>query len=224
LRRSPSDVPGIGESALPWHPYRLWMVALLTSRLLTNLGYKQVDVLGFSWGGTLAQQFAFQNPIRCRRLILAATLQGLPMSPPPRFFVLRKFLTPRRFNDPGYREKIAGKIYGGAARTRPDFIRELGSRIKRTSRRGSLLQQLALLSWISVPWLPWLSQPTLILAGDDDPVIPLANAHLMAGLIPSSRLHIFHDGHHFLLSSVDEASRVVREFLNAEAGTDYGPA
>jgi len=39
-------------------------------RMLDRLGYQQVDVLGLSWGGALAQQFAFQHRCACRRLVL----------------------------------------------------------------------------------------------------------------------------------------------------------
>jgi len=209
------DVPGVGESSQPLVPYRLWMLSLLTSRILNTLGYSKVDALGVSWGGAAAQQFALQNPRRCRRLVLAATSQGFLMAP-GKLSVLAKFLTPRRFNDPDYRGAIAGEIYGGKARSRPDLIREF----RKTSPRGYLLQQLALAGWTSAPWLPLLRQRTLILAGDDDPVIPLINAQILARLIRRSRLHVFHDGHLFLVSEAVEAGRIVREFL-LEAG---GPA
>jgi pimeloyl-ACP methyl ester carboxylesterase len=56
------------------------------------------------------------------------------------------------------------------------------------------------------------------MAGDDDPVIPLVNSKLMAGLIRNSRLHVFHDGHLFLISNATEAGRVVRDFLTAPEG------
>jgi poly(3-hydroxyalkanoate) depolymerase len=203
------DVPGTGESSLPPLPYRLWMLSMLASRMLSALGYRTVDVLGVSWGGAVAQQFALQNPRRCRRLVLAATSQGFLMVP-PKLSVLAKFLTPRRFNDPVFRRAIAGEIYGGKARAQPGVIREF----RKTSRRGYLMQQFAILGWTSLPWLPLLRQPTLIMAGDDDPVIPLVNAQWMARLIRNSRLHVFNDGHLFLISDALEAGRVVREFLN----------
>src|SRR5215510_1147401 len=75
------DVPGVGGSPAPKLPYRPWMLARLTARLLDQLGREQVDVLGVSWGGALAQQFAFQEPKRCRRLVLAATSPGHLMVP-----------------------------------------------------------------------------------------------------------------------------------------------
>jgi pimeloyl-ACP methyl ester carboxylesterase len=126
--------------------------------------------------------------------------------------VLAKFLTPKRFNDPAFRLAISGEIYGGKARHEPAFL----AGFRKTSRRGYLMQQLALLGWTSVPWLRLLRQPTLILAGDDDPVIPLINARLLAKCIRNSRLHVFEDGHLFLVSAAAEAGRNVREFL-AEA-------
>jgi poly(3-hydroxyoctanoate) depolymerase len=208
------DVPGTGESSQALVPYRLWMLAMLASRLLNKLGYDKIDVLGVSWGGAIAQQFALQNPKRCRRLVLAATAQGFLMMP-GKLSILAKFITPRRFNDPDYLSSHAGDIYGGAAREGSVSIQEF----RRTSKRGYLMQQLALMGWTSVPWLPLLRQPTLVMAGDDDPVIPLVNAKLMAGLIRNSRLHVFHDGHLFLISNAIEAGRVVRDFL---AGPERG--
>lgn len=205
------DVPGTGESAQAPIPYRLWMLSLLVSRLLTRLDYGRVDVLGVSWGGALAQQFAIQNPRRCRRLILAATAQGFLMVP-GKLSVLAKFFTSRRFNDANYRSEIAGQIYGGKARQGGVGIEEF----RKTSKQGYLFQQLAIAGWTSVPWLPLLSQKTLILAGNDDPVIPLVNAKVMARLIRRSRLHVFQDGHLFLISSAQEAGRVVQEFLSSD--------
>src|SRR5215472_6150221 len=67
------DVPGVGGSPAPRLPYRPSTLARLSARLLDDLGYAQVDVLGVSWGGALAQQFAHQQGSRCRRLVLAAT-------------------------------------------------------------------------------------------------------------------------------------------------------
>jgi poly(3-hydroxyoctanoate) depolymerase len=204
------DVPGTGESEQTLLPYRLWMLSMLASGVLNKLDYGQVDVLGVSWGGAFAQQFALQNPKRCRRLILAATSPGMLMVP-PRLSVLARFMTARRFNDANYRNEIAGEIYGGKARSDRSPVEEF----RMTSRRGYLYQQLALLGWTSVPWLPLLRQKTLVLAGDDDPVVPVVNARILASLIRRAKLQIFNDGHLFLISSADEAAKAVREFLDS---------
>ena len=55
--------------------------------------------------------------------------------------------------------------------------------------RGSFYQLISLADWTS---LPRLRRPALILAGDDDPVIPLTNARIMHRLMPRSDLHIYH--------------------------------
>src|SRR2546430_2788141 len=73
------DVPGTGGSPAPRVPYRLSKHAWLVTKMLDQLGYWQVDVLGVSWGGGLAQQFAFQFSRRCPELILVSTATGAPM-------------------------------------------------------------------------------------------------------------------------------------------------
>ena len=96
------DVPGTGGSPTSLAPYGFPYLAWVLGRVLSKLGIGVVDVLGLSWGGALAQQFAFQNPRRCRRLVLVATGTGLVMVPAnPR--ILAKMVTPRRFSDPELR-------------------------------------------------------------------------------------------------------------------------
>jgi len=114
------DVPGTGDSPAPLIPYRFSGLARLVTQMLDQLGYQQIDVLGVSWGGALAQQFAFQYLIRCRRLILVSTGTGgfmVPGNPA----ALAKIATPRRYLDPAYMAQIAGEIYGGKMRMRPEL-------------------------------------------------------------------------------------------------------
>jgi pimeloyl-ACP methyl ester carboxylesterase len=70
------DIPGVGGSPMPLFPMSFRGMARLVAQMLDVLGHQQVDVLGISWGGGLAQQFARQYPWRCRRLILASTSTG----------------------------------------------------------------------------------------------------------------------------------------------------
>ena len=74
------------------------------------------------------------------------------------------------------------------------------------------------LGWTSLPFLPGVRQPVLILAGDDDPLIPLANAWLMKTLLPHASLYVYHDGHLGLVSSRDILAPVVADFLNSAHG------
>jgi pimeloyl-ACP methyl ester carboxylesterase len=75
---------------------------------------------------------------------------------------------------------------------------------------------MAALGWTSLPWLPKLQPPTLILAGDDDPIIPLANARIMHRLIRRSELHVYRGGHLELAADSVRLASVVEAFLNAD--------
>ncbi len=213
------DMPGIGGSPAPVIPYHLAASAPLLSGLLDQLGYQQTDVLGISWGGGLAQQFALSRPDRVRRLVLVATGPGTLMVPGrPR--VLMRMLTPRRHRDPGYAARVAGDLYGGSVRGDPALARDL---LHATTRlgpaRGYYYQLISGIGWTSLPRLPKLRQPTLILAGDDDPIIPLVNARIMHRLIPRSELHIYHGGHLELVADAERIAPVVDEFLEADLAT-----
>jgi poly(3-hydroxyalkanoate) depolymerase len=207
------DVPGVGGSPPPWLPYRPSGLARLSAQLLDQLGHQQVDVLGVSWGGALAQQFAFQQAKRCRRLVLAATSPGHLMVP-GKLDVLLKMATPRRYKDPRYMSRIAGDIYGGALRSSPELVRKHLRHIRWSSDYGYYLQLLAGFGWTSLPWLFLLAQPTLVIAGTDDPLVPLANGHILTSLIPKARLATIDDGHLFLVTSAAKSAAMISEFLS----------
>jgi poly(3-hydroxyalkanoate) depolymerase len=209
------DVPGVGGSPVGKWPYRFPQLAFMMSRMLDELGYYRVDVLGLSWGGALAQQFAFQNPRRCRRLVLVATGTGMLMVPGgPR--VLSKMLSPRRFRDPEYAEGLAGFIYGGSARKHAAEIKDVfKTQYVGGSKRGYLYQVSAGAGWTSLPFLPLVRQPTLVMGGDDDPIVPLANARIIARLVPNSTLHVYHGGHVELVTEAATFGPLIDEFLTA---------
>jgi poly(3-hydroxyoctanoate) depolymerase len=211
------DAPGVGGSPRPALPYRFCNLARLVARLLDQLGYREVDALGVSWGGGLAQQFAIQYPGRCRKLILAATSAGAIMVP-GRFSVISKLMSPRRYFDPLYMARIAPEIYGGEYRHNPDLARSFA--YERQARQpnwlGYYYQLFAALGWTSLPWLPLLRQPTLVLAGSDDPIAPVINARILASLIPRAQLHVVDSGHLFLVTRAQEVAPIIKRFLAGE--------
>ena len=209
------DPPGVGGSAPSALPYRFGGLCRLIAGLLDELGHDQVDVLGISWGGGVAQHFAAFQRVRCRRLVLVATATGALMVP-ARPSVLAHMVTPQRYLNRGYLERVAGDIYGGSARADPARIAAAMHDGNRVGPPGGYLYQLtAGAGWTSVPFLPWLRQPTLILSGDDDPLIPLANARLMHLLIPKSRLHVYRGGHLGLVTEAATLAPLVDAFLAA---------
>lgn len=207
------DIPGVGHSLMPARPYRLPDIARLAAGVLDHAGHAMVDVLGVSWGGAAAQQFVRSTPQRCRRLVLCATAAGVFMVP-ARPGVLWKMATPRRYISKHYSRAVAGDIYGGDFRRNPDAAAAHFKHVKWQSSLGYYLQLAAVAGWTSVHWLHRIQQPTLVMAGTDDPLIPLVNARLMQRLIPHSELALFDCGHLFLLTRTEASSATLREFLD----------
>jgi poly(3-hydroxyoctanoate) depolymerase len=221
------DAPGVGQSTPYAWPRRMSGLARTVRRMAEALGYSRVDLLGVSLGGVVAQQLAHQAPDLVRRLTLAATgpgLGGVPGSPR----VLLALATPRRYYQPDYYRRIAGRVYGGMARQDPDSLLHgsVARFVEPPSVRGYLAQLYAISGWTSMPWLHRLRQPTLVLAGDDDPIVPLVNGRILAWRIPRAGLHVVRGGGHlFLLERPAEVAALVAEFLSAERpiGTPAGP-
>lgn len=209
------DYPGVGESSTPMLPYRFSGLAVTVAGLLDVLGYNRVNVLGLSWGGFLAQQFAKDFPYRCKKLILAATCAGVA-AVPPALSVLSIMASPRRYTDPEYAASVAPSIYGGKFRTNPQLSIDHAAKIAQHAQGSTLgytYQMMAVYWWTSLHWLHRITQPTLVLAGNDDPLIPLVNMQVIASRMPDSTLHVFEDGHLFLLTSMDEAVPLIDTFL-----------
>lgn len=214
------DVPGVGGSPDPPLPYPIAGLASWVTAMMRRLGCQRFDVLGLSWGGGLAQQLALQTPWRVRRLVLVATGTGSMMVPAhPR--VLSKMLSPRRYRDSAYVATVAADLYGGSARTNPEAVPPLllqpGSG---GSNFGYYCQLLSMAGWSSLPFLGLLTQPTLVLGGDDDPIIPTINPRIQACLIPDSRLHVYRGGHLSILTEASELVPAVERFLRE--GMDTG--
>ena len=217
------DMPGIGGSPPLTIPRRFSGLAHLTVQLLDTLGYtRPVNVLGISWGGAMAQQFALQFPERTNRLILCATSAGavaLPASPR----ILRFMVTPRRYLSFSFLKQIAPELYGGLMRQRPELISRHAESIVKPSMRGYFYQLIAGLGWTSAYRLPRLQAPTLVMAGDDDPIMPLVNSRLLYWLIPKSTMHVMRGGGHlFLVLRAHESAGIIRRFLSERRydGTD----
>ena len=200
------DAPGVGGSQLPDLPYRFTTLALLLREMLHNLGHQQADVLGISWGGGLAQQFALLNPRLCLRLILVATATGPQTMVPPNPLPPVKNLILRRWGD----------LWGGSARTDPDGLTSAlrKARISPLSM-GFVYQNTAALGFTTLPLLPLIRQRTLVLTGDDDPIIPVANGRILAAGIPHATLHVYHGGHVELATRPSLLTPLITSFLTA---------
>lgn len=210
------DVPGIGHSPRPWWPMRLSGYARLTAGLLDALKVEEADVLGFSWGTALAQEFALTYPERCHRLVLAAGLMGVGMVTAD-FWLLANLFLPLRYYWPGYARRMLPDVFGGSFRNNRRAVDQYRVRVVPPTLTGYYSQWYALFGWSSLGRLPYLKAPTLIAVGNDDPLIPLVNSEIMVRVIPDARVHVFDDGHMFPLTRAEEFAGIVRKFLHDKA-------
>ena len=204
------DMPGTGESPDPVLPYNPFTMSSTAAGVLKRFGLETVDVMGMSWGGAMAQQFALQYTSRVRRVVLAATSPGMLMIP----------------GDPAMLAQMADPFSGINAMLRSEYLMALENadetrrarhsigNITAPSSTGYFYQLMALAGWTSLPALPFLDKPVLVMMGEDDPIVPLANGRLLAGGIPGARLEVFKDaGHLFLMTHPAKAIGLIREFL-----------
>jgi poly(3-hydroxyalkanoate) depolymerase len=207
------DMPGIGGSPDPVVPYNAILMSRIAALLLDRFDMPLVDVMGVSWGGAMAQQFALQNTARTNKLILVATSAGMLMVPGnPASLV--KMADPRRYIDPEFMAKHFKTLYGGMVGNKSEHI----GRITPPSKTGYFYQLMAMMGWTSAPFLPFMKTETLIMMGDDDQIVPLANGKFLNFLIPNSELFVVKNGGHlFLLSHVEESIAKIRAFLDRDA-------
>jgi poly(3-hydroxyoctanoate) depolymerase len=213
------DAPGTGQSATLPYPVTVPALAWLASQILDKVGVETADVVGYSMGGIVAQQLAASAPERIRRLVLAATSCGWGGVPgQPR--ALLNVATPLRYLSPGFYRRTIGSMAGGRARRDPEWIDHHGELRRRhpPTVRGYLGQVLTVSAWSGLPLLPRIRQPTLVVTGDDDPLVPPANSMLLASRLPMARVLLAPgEGHLLLMDPESAVLEPIRDFLGAES-------
>lgn len=208
------DMPGVGGSPAPRFPYRPSTIGKWACKILDEFGYGDVDVMGVSWGGGAAQQFARDYPERARSLVLLATSAGMLMVP-GHISAIRRMASPKRYIDPDYMMKNFETLYGDTA---DGHAEKHKSRIKPPTVRGYMYQLMAMYGWTSLHFLPFLKQPTLVMSGDRDNIVPLANARILKAAIPYADLKIVKGGGHlFVVSRAKQVIPVISRFLDDHA-------
>jgi pimeloyl-ACP methyl ester carboxylesterase len=137
---------------------------------------------------------------------------------------LSKMADPRRYIDAAFMEEHFQTLYGGALGKAVNKMEHI-HRLMPPTPRGYFYQLLAMLGWTSAPALPFMRKKTLIMMGDEDHIVPLANGWLLDKLIPNGELLVLRGGGHlFLLSHSDECVEAIHRFLDEdEVEEDYLP-
>jgi poly(3-hydroxyalkanoate) depolymerase len=212
------DPPGAGLSQRPRAPLRMRQLAGVVRELLDAMALYRVDVLGYSFGGALAQELAYRAPDRVRRMVLCATALGVGGVPPKPVAALM-LATPARYYSPRLLAFSVPLIAGGVTARDPSALR--ANARERLQHPPDLLgyayQLYAAAGWSSLPWLHRVKQPALVIGGDDDPSVPVLNARLLARRLPNARLHVVKGGGHlFLLDEPHSAVPQITAFLDED--------
>lgn len=211
--------------ALERHTYAIGLPERHPIKVPTMKGYAKVmaeamhhiagpyaDVLGLSWGGLLAQRLAIDDRPHMRKLVLAGTMPATPAAfgayPDPRaaLGVMSTRRTPR----------TAAMVYGGDVREHPELVEDLG--IDRDINMfHHMRQQWAVMlsgSMIMKRMAQRDKPETLVMTGDDDPLMRYRHVRLGAYLLGAELETIPQGGHGFLLTRPKESARIVNEFLD----------
>lgn len=208
-----ADMPGVGGSELPKKLLRFADVATMMEQLVRDLGYQHAHVLGYSWGGALAQQYAYQHKIKALSLTLVSTGTGMLMIPAKPWSYL-KFLKPSSF---------MAQVDQKVMKQMRDHLRAIQRKTGQYARfnRAGFLYQLAVgAGWTSVHWLHKVQAQSLVIAGDADDIVPLANAKLIASRLPHATLHVVpNEGHMVLMNQAERLAELIEAHCQqVEAG------
>jgi 3-oxoadipate enol-lactonase len=207
------DNRGSGATTVTPAPYTAAGLAADAVALLDALEVERADVFGMSLGGMIAQDIALGWPERVDRLVLGCTHCGLAHAEPPEREAGRAFA----METDDWAERmtaLAGFAFapGVDGELLERFIEKKSADVQ--DPEGYQGQIAAVLAHDSYDRLPGLVQPTLILTGDSDSVIPAASSDVLHERIPGSRLEVVAGaGHLFFLERPEESLRLLNEFL-----------
>jgi pimeloyl-ACP methyl ester carboxylesterase len=215
------DPPGVGASTgAPKHTVAETARAILA--FLDVLDLREIDLLGYSLGGFVAQDLALVRPWAIRRLILA----GTGPKGAPGMHGWRKDIENATRHDAGSAEDLLYIFYAHTETSQAKGTESIARIFQRSDDRDPTptlavreAQYDAVLDWgipnhAALQRLTGIRCPTLILQGDNDLMIPTRLSHLMAGLIPDAQIRIYPDANHgSIFQYAAEAAAEVNSFL-----------
>jgi len=130
----------------------------------------------------------------------------------------------RRGQIEAYFDRTAAISYGGMTGRDLSMRRRMMAERHRhpPSAYGYSMQLLGTIGWSSLPFLSRIPHDTLVIVGDDDPLIPMVNAELLARRIPRARLEISpRSGHLFLWDEAKRMAARIARFVDSHAGAAH---
>lgn len=227
------DLPGFGCSELPAEPITISGYGRLLDELCDALEIDAAAVIGNSMGGFVGAELAIAFPQRVERLVLISAagissdaVRRTPLLAGGRAFAMITAWTASRQEAFACRPRLRRLALEFVARHPDQLSAPLAYELMRGSGRPGFMPALAAcLDYPLRDRLPEIACPTLILWGENDHVIPVADAHRFERLIPDTRKVILPDtGHVSMLERPEVVNDLLERFLEEEPPPPPAPA
>jgi 3-oxoadipate enol-lactonase len=208
------DNRGVGRSDVPPGPYPIALMASDAVAVLDAAEVESAHVFGISMGGMIAQEFALQYPTRVRSLILGCTAAGGPSAVRAEPEVTELLMNRGSMTAEEAALASIPYIYDrDTPRRRIDD--DLAIRRPWFARPEAYMAQLqGILAWEADSRLPQLKAPTLVIHGENDRLVRLANGELIASRIPGAKLVTLPNASHIFPTDQSAACHAaILEFL-----------
>lgn len=212
------DPRGVSASDKPEGPQTISLLADDVAHLLQTIGVESAHIVGASFGGFVAQEFALKYPAMTRKLVLCCTSFGGPNHVVPSAETLTALASTKGLNS---EDRMRANLLLAFT---PEYVRtEVGEVDRIVQLRAAnevpehiyLSQLQAAMSFNSESRLEQIRRPTLVLSGDADVIVPVQNSRNLAAKIRDAELRIIEGGSHtFFIEQSDEFNRVITQWLS----------
>ncbi len=211
------DPRGIARSEAPDKPVSVRTLADDVATLLDELKIESAHMLGASFGGFVAQEFALAYPQKTRSLILCCTSFGGINHVPPPISTLEAIASTKGLNtEERVRENLLLAFSQDYLERQQDEVQSV-IRMRANSHvpEHAYLRQLqAAREFNTEARVAEIAVPTLVITGDSDIIVPAENSRNLAAKIPAAELCVIENGSHtFFIEQADEFNRVVMNFI-----------
>lgn len=221
------DQRGLGKTSVPEGPYTMAQYAADAAALLDHVGWESCAVLGISFGGMVAQEFAVTHPQRVERLALMCTSAGGEAGssyPLHELAALAPADRARRaalLSDTRFTPEWLAEHPTDAAIVRAQNDRATAEKSDER-RRGERLQLEARIGHDVASRLASVTAPTLVAAGRYDGIAPVANSEAIASRIPDAVLAVYDGGHMFSVQDRRALREIVQFLVEGDRPLDRG--
>lgn len=213
------DNRGIGATDKPAGPYSSRLLADDAKALVDHLGLADVHLMGVSMGGMIAQEYALAYPEGLKSLTLACTYAA------PGPFCSRMFsLWADMARDLGVpavmRDVTLWAFTVPFFEERPEDVAEFEAAMAELAQPlDAYLAQLSVIqTHDTTERLAQITAPTLVLAGEEDILIPVRLSHRLHDVIPGARWATVPGGHACLWETPEPFNKTLIDFVCANAG------